>query len=673
MKIVKLIISLLIALTIGLAFSKGFTKNIEYMAEDGVYQNPGVIPDNIIIVTIDEESFSRLGPYSDWDRSYFAKLIEVLNENEETVPAVIGIDVVFSGSNNSAGDKMLVDVATKYDNLIFASSVNFDTYLYKENNEYKNGIYIADETKPYEGLAEVTEYGFTNIYFEDDLVVRTAYTSVASNYNDETIIYDSFAYKIASKYGTVKEYEPMVKFSYVSMPGEFETVSMAEVIDGKIPEGYFKDCIVLVGAYEESMMDAHKVPIDYSEHMFGVEIQANIINALLNDRIIYDVNNYVQLVVMIALIAGYTFFALNTGMRNTVVGLFLTIIAYLGAAILLYHLTSYQMMLISVPIGLVLAFLISVIYKYIENQKKRVLEMQNMLFSMSEAMAEAIEGRTPYNANHTKNVAKRCVELMEYINTKHRQKKTGLSFTKSDKQQMYLAAMLHDVGKMDVPLGVMDKATKLGNKEKELRSRLDIISLHIENDALTGLINKDEANAQIMKIKTFVQSLDGFNCGRPLKEEEWALVNEISDSVYVDKDGIEIPYMTGEEIADLHIKAGTLSEKERIIMQNHVVYTDKILSHMHFGEHFKDVRTIASNHHELLNGKGYPKGLKNEEIDVMTRILTVMDIYDSLIADDRPYKKPKSVKVAFEILDEEAEAGKVDKEILQFAKELYMN
>ena len=131
--------------------------------------------------------------------------------------------------------------------------------------------------------------------------------------------------------------------------------------------------------------------------------------------------------------------------------------------------------------------------------------------------------------------------------------------------------------------------------------------------------------------------------------------------------------MTGEEIADLHIKAGTLSEKERIIMQNHVVYTDKILSHMHFGEHFKDVRTIASNHHELLNGKGYPKGLKNEEIDVMTRILTVMDIYDSLIADDRPYKKPKSVKVAFEILDEEAEAGKVDKEILQFAKELYMN
>ena len=673
MKRIKLLISVIIALVLGLIFINGFLKNIEYMAEDAVYQNPGVVPDNIIIVTIDEETLSRLGPYSDWDRSYFAKLIEVLNANEDTAPSVIGVDVILSGSNGSSEDKMLVDVASKYDNLIFASSVNFDTYLYKENDKYINGLYVAGEAKPFDALATVTEYGFTNIYFEDDFVVRTAYTSIASNYNDETKIYDSFAYKIASKYGTIKEYDPMVKISYVSKPGEFETVSMADVIDGKIPNGYFKDCIVLVGAYEDSMMDSHKVPIDYSEQMYGVEIQANIINALLNDRVIYDVNVYIQLMIMVLVVAGYAFFALNSGMRNSIVGLAITIIVYMGTIILLNRFTPYQMMVISVPIGTVFAFLISVICKYIENQKKRVLEMRKMLFSMSEAMAEAIEGRTPYNANHTKNVARRCVELMDYINTKHRQKKTDLSFTKADKQQLYLAAMLHDVGKMDVPLGVMDKATKLGNKEKELRNRLEIISLHIENDALSGRISKDEADSKNEKIKTFLQSLDGFNCGRPLKEEEWNLVNDIANSVYVDKNGVEIPYMTVEEIDDLQIKAGTLSEKERIIMQNHVVYTDKILSHMHFGEQFKDVRAIASNHHELLNGKGYPKGLKDEEIDAMTRILTVMDIYDSLIADDRPYKKPKSVKVAFEILDEEAEAGKVDKEILQFAKELYMN
>ena len=130
MKRIKLLISVIIALVLGLIFINGFLKNIEYMAEDAVYQNPGVVPDNIIIVTIDEETLSRLGPYSDWDRSYFAKLIEVLNANEDTAPSVIGVDVILSGSNGSSEDKMLVDVASKYDNLIFASSVNFDTYLY---------------------------------------------------------------------------------------------------------------------------------------------------------------------------------------------------------------------------------------------------------------------------------------------------------------------------------------------------------------------------------------------------------------------------------------------------------------------------------------------------------------------------------------------------------------
>ena len=106
-------------------------------------------------------------------------------------------------------------------------------------------------------------------------------------------------------------------------------------------------------------------------------------------------------------------------------------------------------------------------------------------------------------------------------------------------------------------------------------------------------------------------------------------------------------------------------------MQSHVVYTDKILSHMVFGDEYKDVRAMASNHHELLNGRGYPKKLSDKDLDVMTRILTIMDIYDSLIADDRPYKKPKTVAEAFVILDEEAAAGKIDKELLEIARELY--
>ena len=182
-----------------------------------------------------------------------------------------------------------------------------------------------------------------------------------------------------------------------------------------------------------------------------------------------------------------------------------------------------------------------------------------------------------------------------------------------------------------------------------------------------------KCHARVAPVSTREQllNMDVNNYGKPLSDEERAAIDEMASFVYTDEQGEEHNYLTEEELDDLHIKAGTLSDRERVTMQSHVVHTDKILSHVHFNEEFNRVRQIASNHHELLNGKGYPSGLAADELDAMTRILTIMDIFDSLIADDRPYKKPKSVKAAFEILDEEAEAGKVDKELLDIARELY--
>ena len=141
--------------------------------------------------------------------------------------------------------------------------------------------------------------------------------------------------------------------------------------------------------------------------------------------------------------------------------------------------------------------------------------MQKMLFSMADSMAEAIEGRTPYNANHTKNVAKRCIEMLDYINGMHKEKRTDMYFSEKDKNQLYLAAMLHDIGKMDVPLEVMDKPTKLGHREDPLRSRLEIITLKLRIDILSGTAPKEEVEEQIEKIGKFLGNLGGYNCGRP--------------------------------------------------------------------------------------------------------------------------------------------------------------
>ncbi len=669
--IITILIAFIFALLSGIMLVEEFPQRLEFMAEDALYQNAGIIPDDIKIIAIDEETLYKLGPYSDWDRGCFADLISILNA--EHTPAVIGIDVVFSGTNGSEADQRLAEVCSQYDNIVVASTVTFDSRLCQDDDgTYYTTQYISGEGKPYEELERAAEYGFTNAIFDADGVVRRMYTKLEYEYDGEKSVYDSFAYKIASKVSDIQEYPARVEIAFIGNPGEFETISMTDVLEGKVSEGYFDDCIVLIGAYEEGMMDAYRVPVDYSMEMYGVEMQGNYIYALLNDNIIYSANDIVQFIVIFVLVFGFVFFVLNSRIKNAFIGTLLAVPAYILGVYIVYFVSSYKMNLLAVVISILFSFLVSVLLHYVEMQRKRMYEMRDMLFSMAEAMAETIEGRTPYNANHTKNVAKRCLEMMEHINLKHKEKKTELYFTEDDKRQLYLAAMLHDVGKMDIPLEIMDKPTKLGSREKDVRARLEIVSLKLENDALKGIISSDEAEAKLAVIRQFTDSLDAFNCGRPLKEEEWQLVNEIARSVYENENGQQIPYLTEEEIDDLHIKSGTLSEKERTIMQSHVIYTDKILSHIKFGEHFNMVRQMASNHHELLNGKGYPEGIGEEQLDTMTRILTIMDIYDSLIADDRPYKKPKSVKVAFEILDEEAAAGKVDPELLQFAKELYL-
>ena len=722
-----MILSLVIALAAALAFRFHFLQNIENIAEDGLYQKPGMVSENIKIIGIDDATLERLGPYNEWDRRRFADLLGILNASEDTAPKVIGMDVLFSESSGTDAEKELVKNAAVYDNVVLATKLTFDRYIEKsEDGKYYSVQYISNEEKPFQELSEVSTLGFTNAIFDSDSFVRKAFTRLSSDYNGETTTYDSFAYQIALKScetqyynaqdentdsgtnGEVTEYNKQdkntdsvpsgemadynkqdentdfvmpgemtgfteqVEIAYAGKPGDFEMISMADVLDGKVPDDYFKDCIVLVGAYADGLMDAYRVPIEHSRQMYGVELQANFVQAFLNNTVIHPVNENIQMLVTFLVVFGFSLLAFHKRIRNSAIVMGAIILSYFAFSWALFSLTFYKFSILYLPIGLVAAFLTAFLLRYFQMQRNRIREMRELLFSLAEAMAEAIEGRTPYNANHTKNVAKRCIKMLDFINEKHRRNETQLHFTTKDKYQLYLAAMLHDVGKMDVPLEIMDKATKLGAREQTLLDRLKVISLRIENDALRGLVSEEEAQKKISEIKEFTDKLGGFNCGRPLKDEEWQFVKEISGSVYVSADGEEIPYLTKEETDDLFIKAGTLSESERQIMQSHVVYTDKILSHIQFGEQFKDVRAMASNHHELLNGKGYPAGIGEKDLDVMTRILTIMDIYDSLIADDRPYKKPKPVPVAFEILDEEAEKGKVDKELLEYAKELYL-
>lgn len=116
----------------------------------------------------------------------------------------------------------------------------------------------------------------------------------------------------------------------------------------------------------------------------------------------------------------------------------------------------------------------------------------------------------------------------------------------------------------------------------------------------------------------------------------------------------------------LSIRKGTLSPDERKIMEDHVVVTGQLLEPLEFPAELSHVRSWAAAHHELLNGKGYPNHLKGDEIPIEVRLITILDIFDAMVADDRPYKRGMDPDRALSILKIRAEKdGDLDAELVR--------
>jgi HD-GYP domain-containing protein (c-di-GMP phosphodiesterase class II) len=123
----------------------------------------------------------------------------------------------------------------------------------------------------------------------------------------------------------------------------------------------------------------------------------------------------------------------------------------------------------------------------------------------------------------------------------------------------------------------------------------------------------------------------------------------------------ELLYNRGE-IYNLCIKAGTLTPEERYKINEHIIQTIIMLSRLPFPRHLANVPEIAGGHHEKMNGQGYPKQLKREEMSLVARMMAVADIFEALTAADRPYKKGKKLSEAIAIMMQMKERGHIDPE-----------
>lgn len=295
-----------------------------------------------------------------------------------------------------------------------------------------------------------------------------------------------------------------------------------------------------------------------------------------------------------------------------------------------------------------------------------VQEVKRQLRSFVEAMSTAIDERTPYNGSHTRKVAEYAGMIADYINKQHQAGACDDYFDENRKDKLELAALLHDIGKMVVPLSIMNRATRLDRDLGTVETRFRLLEAYYMIDKMKGRIDEAEYQKRIAYLREsmdFIHRIDGKGV---LDDADYDRVQELAGHSYVNDAGEPLPYLTKREKDRLSIRKGTLTEDDRRQMEYHVVMTEKILGKVRFNKNYEEIPKWAASHHELLDGSGYPRHLKGADLALETRMITVADVYDALTARDRPYKKPVSQEKALGILKDMADEGKLDCRLVEY-------
>jgi HD-GYP domain-containing protein (c-di-GMP phosphodiesterase class II) len=320
-----------------------------------------------------------------------------------------------------------------------------------------------------------------------------------------------------------------------------------------------------------------------------------------------------------------------------------------------------------------------------------IRDIKNLFESLVTYSAQAIDARSPHTAGHSKRVAALVMKQAETVNRCTDGKWAEISFDEGELDELRMASWLHDIGKIGVKENVLDKVNKLSDgkisaiiarfmymkKEAENRGNLRKLELTPEERLPGGPADaiEDEVKREIQEIGADLELILRVNKPGFLSIGDYEWLKRLADKVYHDPEGNEHPYLEPFELEHLEVRKGNLTASERAEIQSHVRHSMNILEKIPFTRELQNIPSIASAHHEFLDGSGYPVGLKGEEIALQSRMITVADIYEALVAKDRPYKPPLPVETALRILREEAQAGKLDMSLVELfiTEEIYKN
>lgn len=281
---------------------------------DAYYQRPEATDERVVIVGIDEEALNTIGPFQTWGRGVMAAVVEYLNGQEEK-PAVIGLDVLFSGETEAEEDERLAEAAKAGGNVVTAAAAGFGSQMMESGagTLYLDDFSVRSFDQSYDALFRVTGQGHINAMYDRDGILRHSLLTVTAP--DGRMI-PSFSMAIAEQYrewegeGIPVDKPPVdsrgfwyLKFS--GRPGDYyEFISVADLLSKKVPAEYFSGKIVLVGPYAAGLADHYMTAADHAVSMYGVEIQANAIHCILESDYKREAGEGVQLAVLFFVLSG---------------------------------------------------------------------------------------------------------------------------------------------------------------------------------------------------------------------------------------------------------------------------------------------------------------------------------------------------------------------------------
>ena len=316
--------------------------------------------------------------------------------------------------------------------------------------------------------------------------------------------------------------------------------------------------------------------------------------------------------------------------------------------------------------------------------------LKQLFESFIKLIADAIDEKSPYTGGHCQRVPELTMMLAKAaIDTKTGPLK-DFSMSESEIYELNIAAWLHDCGKVTTPESVMDKATKLEtifDRIHLIDHRFELLKTQRENSYLhKALLVANGKSPNIKRIshdinvikkrldddKNFIRKV---NYGTEfMKPEDKQRVKEIANYEYKSDSGQSVKFLTENEVYNLSIERGTLTPEERMVINNHIIVTINMLEALPYPKDLRRVPEYAGGHHERMDGKGYPKGLKREEMSIPARMMGIADIFEALTSRDRPYKKAKSLSETLTILGKMKMDNHIDPDIfdLFIREEIYL-